>query len=252
MAERRAPDESPHPDARRASTYYDRIAERYDDQVDGEALNRTTRDAFRPRVSELAGDGGTILDFGCGTGTDAAWYADRGHRVLAYDISAGMVDRLCSRFPEHVGRRRIIPIAGGLRDLEFALESRRVDVVASNFAVLNHFDDLDGPFRMLASALRPGGSLVASVLNPFQRDDVRRLWWWRGLVESLRTGAIPFRGEVTTYRHFVRTIRRMAHPYFAHVEVGHADDAGRWSSEPLRWRDAMRPQFVFLVLRKAA
>ena len=253
MAEQHAADEFRHPDTRRISTYYDRVAAQYDDQVDGHELNRTTRDAFRPRVSELAGPAGTILDFGCGTGTDAAWYADRGHRVYAYDISAGMVDVLCARFSEHVARRRIIPIAGSLAELESALRPRApVDAVASNFAVLNHFHDLDAPFHMLASLLRPGGSLVASMLNPFQRDDVRRLWWWRGLLESLRTGSIPYHGEVTTYRHFVGTIRRMARPHFAHVEVGHADATGRWSNEPLGWRDAMGPHFLFVALRKDA
>src|SRR5215207_6000620 len=89
--------------------FYDRAACGFDQQVVGLACNRTTRDAFRVRVSDLAGSGATILDFGCGTGIDAAWYASRGYRVIAYDVSAGMVDVLRSRCADAIALGRILP-----------------------------------------------------------------------------------------------------------------------------------------------
>jgi ubiquinone/menaquinone biosynthesis C-methylase UbiE len=60
-------------------------------------------------VSALVGTGGTILDFGCGTGTDAAWYAERGHRVVAYDVSSGMVEVLREQLAEAIARNVSCP-----------------------------------------------------------------------------------------------------------------------------------------------
>jgi SAM-dependent methyltransferase len=238
-------------DVRRTSAYYDRTASEYDRQVEGLAVNRTIRDAFRPRVSELAGPAGAIVDFGCGTGTDAAWYAARGHHVVAYDISAGMVNVLRSVHADTVARGQIVPVAGSLDDLDQVLRPLApVDAIAANFAVLNHVRDLEPLFRVLSSHVRPGGSLVASLLNPVLLADMRQRWWWRGALQSLRSGAIAFRGDVTTYRHYVRAVRRAARPHLELAEVGRSDAEGRWSSGHVGWREAMKQQFVFVVLRK--
>jgi SAM-dependent methyltransferase len=240
-----------HSDVRRTSAYYDRTATEYDRQVEGLAANRAIRDAFRSRVSELAGASGTILDFGCGTGTDAAWYEARGHRVVAYDISSGMVNVLRSVNVDAVARERILPVAGNLDDLEQTLRTLPpVDAIAANFAVLNHVHDLEPLFHTLSTHLRSGASLVASLLNPVHRSDMRQRWWWRGALQSLRSGAIEYRGDVTTYRHYLRTIRRASRPHLELSEVGRTDADGRWSSERMGWREVVRQQFVFVVLRK--
>jgi SAM-dependent methyltransferase len=242
-----------HGDERRTAAYYDHIAPSYDAQVDGDAHNRVMRDAFRTRVSTLGRMGGTILDFGCGTGMDAAWYAARGHRVVAYDVSSGMVDALRARCPDDVAHGRIVPVAGTLGDLEPVIARHGpAAVVAANFAVLNHFADLGPILRFLASHLRADGVIVASLLNPVREGDMRQVWWWKGLLTSLRSGAITFRGDVTTHRHFVRTVGRAAAPRLTIAEVAHVDGERRWSTERLEWRVAMRENFVFVVLRKAA
>jgi SAM-dependent methyltransferase len=237
----------------RTAAYYDRIASTYDAQVDGDARNRAMRDAFRSRVSLLAKMGGTILDFGCGTGTDASWYAERGHRIVAYDVSSGMVDVLRARSADDVAGGRIVPVAGTLSDLDPVLEAHApFAAISANFAVLNHFADLAPLFRFLGARLRADGAIVASLLNPMREGDMRQRWWWRGLPGSLSSGAITFRGDVTTHRHFLKAIRRAAEPALVVAEVAHIDAAGRWSAEPLAWRGAMREPFVFVVLRRSA
>lgn len=239
-------------DERRTAAYYDRIAPSYDAQVDGDSRNRAMRDAFRTRASTLARMGGTILDFGCGTGNDAAWYAARGHRVVAYDVSPGMVDELRARSARDVAHGRIVPVAGTLGDLAAVLAANApVAAIAANFAVLNHFADLAPILRFLGTHLRADGAIVASLLNPVREGDMRQSWWWRGLPSSLSSGAITFRGDVTTHRHFVKTIRRAAEPELVVAEVAHVDAAGKWSIEPLGWRSAMQEPFLFVVLRKS-
>jgi SAM-dependent methyltransferase len=239
------------PDLLRTASYYDRTAAAYDAQVDGLADNRAIRDAFRSRVAMLAGAGRTILDFGCGTGIDAAWYAERGHRVIAYDISPAMLKVLRSRCVDAIARGAVIPIVpGDFKSLESTLKRiAPLGAIAANFAVLNHVEDLAPLLASLSTYLAADGSLVASVLNPWYRGDMRRRWWWRGLLGSLRTGAITVRGDVTTYRHFMRTILRRLPPTLGLVDVGRSDATGWKSLGSTTPGFASTEQFQFLVLR---
>ena len=221
--------------------------------MDGLAENRAIRGAFRGRVSALAGPSGSVLDFGCGTGSDAHWYAAHGHPVVAYDISPGMVDELRVRCADYILAGRITPVVGDLPELERVLhEQPPLGVVAANFAVLNHFETIGPLLRTLAPFLRPGGVLVASLLNPLYSGDTSRLGWWKTQLASWWRGRVTNRGAVTTHRHYLRTIRRMARPHFALVEVGHADAEGRWSPAPLDWRAKLRQQFDFVILRRSS
>ena len=233
--------------------HYDRTAAEYDRQVDGIALNRATRAAFRTRVSELAGPTATILDFGCGTGTDAAWYAEQGHRVVAYDVSAGMVEVLRERCAKEIARGRVVPVVGDLRTLAEALRPLApIDAVAANFAVLNHLADLEPVLALLAPFLRSGGVIIASLLNPLQRTDPRRRWWLKRMWINLWRDTVTVAGMVTTHRHHVRTVRRMALRLYTLDEVAHVDGAERWSTSRLGWRELRRREFRFVVLRKRA
>jgi len=223
---------------RATEAFYDTVASRYDVEVDSTA-NVKLRDHFRRLVSTMAGEHGTILDFGCGTGTDAAWYAVGGHRTFAYDISSGMVDILRRRCVREIADGRVVPIAGGLDRLESELEKTGpLAAVAANFAVLNHMNDLRPVFGMFASHLAPRGAVVANVLNPFYWRDMRQMWWWRNVIRGVGTGSIRFAGDVTTYRHFVPTIASMATPAFT-LEKPNST-----------WRNTFAMNFRLLVLRK--
>jgi SAM-dependent methyltransferase len=238
-------------DIARVGSHYDRVAAHYDEQVNGLPLNRLIRDVFRQRVATLVPHSGTLLDFGCGTGTDAAWYAERGYRVIAYDISSAMVDVLRARCSADIAQGRIVPVVGGLRELDETLQGcSSLDGIAANFAVLNHLHDLRPLFETLASRLRPDAPLVASLLNPLHGATLRRPGWWRVIALSRVTGRVVTRGAVTTYRHFVWMIRRMARRYFHVAEVARIDEAGRWLPALRTWRDATRDEFYFVVLRR--
>jgi SAM-dependent methyltransferase len=211
---------------RATASFYDAAAARYDTEVDVPVLNATLRNAFCRRVSSMAGVGNAILDFGCGTGTDAAWYASRGHHVIAYDISRGMVAVLRDRCATGIAEKRVTALAGDLDVLLKELDrAGHVSAVAANFAVLNHVRDLRPLFLALAPHVARGGNLLATILNPFYRRDMREGWWWRGMPRSLFAGSIRVIGDVTTYRHFRRTVRRMAAPHFALAEWRSASNA---------------------------
>ena len=232
--------------------FYDATAARYDAEVDGPTANAALRAAFRRRVSAAAGAGTPILDFGCGTGTDASWYAAHGHRVIAYDPSHGMLAVLRERCAAEIAEDSIRPIAGDLEllveELEFA---GPVAAIAANFAVLNHVRDLRPLFGTLAPYLVRDGVIVAIVLNPFYWRDMTHGWWWRGLPRSLWTGSLKVAGRVTTYRHYMRAVRRMASPHFELVEQKGASIVVNARS-PARelLRETLADNFLFLLLRK--
>ena len=196
----------PDEDQQRTASYYDAVAGRYDQDVDGAPGNAAIRLAFCELVSRSAGPSGRILDYGCGTGTDAHWYATHGHPVLAYDISSGMVDQLKARNASLIRDGRIVPVDGLLDDAMRA--HGRVGVIAANFAVLNHVNDLRALAGELAGYLTDDGLLIASMINPFFRRDVKTGWWWRAALKSSHRGRITLDGLVTTHRYFMSEVRR--------------------------------------------
>lgn len=240
----RSNDQPPHGAPGDATArFYDEVAAGYDAQVDGRTDSAGVRLSFCERVTAVAGPGGLILDFGCGTGTDAAWYVARGHRVMAYDVSPGMVDVLRERCKDEIQSGHITPAAGLLDAMVHVLEgSGPVSAIAANFAVLNHVHELKPLLHLLASHLAPQGALVASFLNPFYRRDMLRAWWWRSALRSAWKGAIRMEGNVTTYRHFVGAIRKAAEPDFVLEEVRAASGSALLGT--------LDSSFLFVVLRR--
>lgn len=232
----------------RTAEYYDRAATAYDAQVDGRESNRSVRRALRERVAAVTSPGGTVLDFGCGTGIDAEWYAARGITVVAYDISSGMVDQLRIRCAHEIAVHRIIPVVGDLDALAQSLESvPRPETVAANFAVLNHFADLHAIITRLADFVVSDGSIVASLLSPFHGPDIRRRWWWTGAARAMGTGAITVHGDVSTHRFLPRTIRRAGRPRLELLELSGAPET---DSGSVHARRLLGAQFWLAVWKR--
>src|SRR5262249_60298929 len=102
---------------------------------------------------------GTALDAACGTGRHARWLRARGHRVIAVDGSAEMLDVARAAEPE---------IDWRLGDLSaLPVETASVDLVVCALA-LTHCEDVRGPVAELARGLGPGGRLVVSGFHPLQ------------------------------------------------------------------------------------
>src|SRR4051812_10995119 len=117
-------------------------------------------DATFPRPSRL-------IDLRCGTGLDAVRLARAGHQVTATDWSAKMVERTVERAArERVAQRvRALPI--GAHELERLDGDGTYDGAYSNLGPLNCVPDIAGVARECARLLRPGGSLVFTVIGRF-------------------------------------------------------------------------------------
>jgi arsenite methyltransferase len=126
--------------------------------------------------------GATVLDLGCGAGTDlliAAQMAGPGGHVIGVDMTAGML-----------ARARDSADAMGLTNIELhesLIESlpvpdESVDVVISN-GVVDLVPDKDAVFSEIDRILRPGGRLqIADVVihKELSEDARRRIDLWTG------------------------------------------------------------------------
>ncbi len=169
----------------RVARAYDRLADGYDGQV---AAARWIRERVWERLDALIPAGSVVADVTAGTGLDAAHLAARGVRVIACDISAGMLSRLHERAPDVETR---------LADFNRLDLGREVDAIISTFAGLNTAPDLQEFAAVAARHLRPGGLLYIHVLNRWALVDIGRRaagGQLRGLLASrraVRLGDLP-------------------------------------------------------------
>ena len=97
--------------------------------------------------------GGRLLDFGCGSGRDSAYFSSRGFEVTAVDGS----EELCKRVKENYG---IESRCMRFEDIAFAEEFDAIWACAS----LLHVKKTDMPniMKKVSMALKPGGVLYVS------------------------------------------------------------------------------------------
>nr|WP_240732421.1 MULTISPECIES: class I SAM-dependent methyltransferase [Dyella] len=142
---------------------FDSVAADYDGPRGNNELIQRMRATMWATVQQRVPTGGALLDLGCGTGLDALEFARLGYQVLATDWSPAMVGRTQARaafaglesrlLAEHVGTHQLDRIQD-----EF-------DGIYSNFGPLNCVPDLRAVSRECARLLRPGGTLVFSVIG---------------------------------------------------------------------------------------
>ena len=79
---------------REAREYWDKEAERFDDEPDHGLLDPTVRNAWKNLlVNWLPSRPGSVLDIGCGTGSLSVLMAELGHTVTGIDLSPAMIER---------------------------------------------------------------------------------------------------------------------------------------------------------------
>ncbi len=126
--------------------------------TDGNPLIALEEPVVRAWLRESAGK--TVLDVGSGTGRHTQWLQRGGAKVVALDFSEGMMAKARAKvgpgfvlFCRHA-LPAPLPLASGSCDhVVFAL-------------VADHIEALDPVFNEFHRVLRPGGSVVFTVLHP--------------------------------------------------------------------------------------
>jgi SAM-dependent methyltransferase len=148
-------------DLRKTGAYYDAFADVAEERYASNHILVRVREAFRRAVEPYPA--ASVLDLGCGTGTDLDWFAARypGRRYAGIDVSPRMVE---------LARARLAPRGmrierGCTEDLPRVFPGERFDLVYSFFGPLNTEPDLTIAVEALTQAVAPGGVLVLTFVN---------------------------------------------------------------------------------------
>ena len=141
------------PDPRKVR-FWDRIARKYaaDPIADVAGYEATLR-----RVQSLLSTDQDVLEIGCGTGTTALRLAPFTRRLLATDISAGMI----AIAGEKLASRPVPQLQFALADADLQHFTKGAFDVVLAFSLLHLVTDLDRTLELAVQALRPGGLLIS-------------------------------------------------------------------------------------------
>ena len=177
-----------------ASAAFDRIAETYDSAFTHSAVGSAQRTLVQESLHERFHVGQRILEMNCGTGEDALRLAETGVRVVACDISEGMIaiarKKLSSKDPAPLVEFAVC----ANEDLDALEVPGNFDGAFSNFGGLNCTADLAAVARKLAGLVRPGGEVLICLMGRMCIWEA--VWYgtqgnWRKAFRRFRSGGIP-------------------------------------------------------------
>lgn len=157
-----------HPgfDLNETARAFDTHARNYDAIVEPNAILRAMRAALQREVERRVPPGAALLDVGCGTGLDAAHFAQKGYRVTAIDPSREMVEQTRQRIARANLQNRVRVEHAGAQDIG-RLDGQTFDAIYSDLGPLNCVSDLPAFARSCAWLVKPRGCLVFSVMGRY-------------------------------------------------------------------------------------
>jgi len=158
---------------RRSRDFFDRIAGEWD-AVGSEFKHGLAR--WRA-LGSLVPPELVVADVGCGTGSMARALACVARRVICIDHSAAMLEQAKRRLAAHADR---VEFRAGELD-RLPLSDGEVDAVFASL-VLHHVPDVIAALREMRRALKPGGRLVITDLEPHKES------WMAEAMADLRLG----------------------------------------------------------------
>jgi SAM-dependent methyltransferase len=204
---------------------FDAVASSYDRSNTENRTLSDMRERVRSAVSEAVAPNAHLLDLGCGPGADVVHFANRGHQVTAIDWSPAMV-RESHRRVSMAGLSDAVAVHHlGIQELD-RLPPGRFDAAYSNFGPLNCVPDLATSARLIASRIRRGGVIVASVIGrvcPWELSLYLARGDWSRATVRFRGGPVPVpldgRQVWTSYYTPARFARTFADAGFSTVSL---------------------------------
>ncbi|RKR83537.1 ubiquinone/menaquinone biosynthesis C-methylase UbiE [Mucilaginibacter gracilis] len=139
----------------------------FDEIYAGNTIVTYKRERVRARVLNYLKPNSNILELNSGTGEDATFFAEKGHRVHATDISTGMQTQLRKKAALYGLDQQISTELCSYTNLSALQNQGPYDLIFSNFAGLNCTDKLDGVLLSLSPLLKTGGFVTLVLLPKF-------------------------------------------------------------------------------------
>lgn len=147
------------------SANFDAIAGHYDDHFTESVIGKAQRKlVWNYLEKSLPKHKLKILEINCGTGKDADWLAEKGHDVVATDLSAEMI-----AVAKQKRNLKIQFETAGFSDLKELFYGQKFDLIFSNFAGLNciSIQELAALQHDFKSLLKPEGRFIGIFLGKY-------------------------------------------------------------------------------------
>lgn len=201
--------------------YYDAIAADYDKIMSEDDRNLYVRSVVSGKFLSVV-HGGYVLDFGGGTGQDLGWLIQRQYRIVFCEPSRAMRAIAMQREETRIAEPAVIFFEDERADFrnwkDFFPFGQQMDAVLANFAVLNCIPDLKCLFDKLTLALKPGGHVLALVLDDHLLMRLRSNT--KGTIGSFFSGSpvelnIDYKNQQQkVYIHSIKTIKSVSKEKF--------------------------------------
>ena len=106
-----------------------------------------------------------ILELNSGTGTDAVFFAKKGYKVLATDLSDGMIEKIELKV-NHEKLSGLIDVLQCSYTKLDTIQNRKFDFIFSNFGGLNCVSDLNLVTKHFPSVLENNGIVCLVIMPP--------------------------------------------------------------------------------------
>ena len=168
----------------------------FDELYAGNTIIKYKRERVRNHVLQFLLPGSSILELNSGTGEDALFFAQKGFKVHATDLSTGMQNELKRKVVLTGMEERVSTEICSYTQLGQLKNKGPYEHIFSNFAGLNCTNELDIVLASFNDLLKPGGTVTLVILPKFC------LW------ETL----LVFRGKFrTAFRRFFSSDGSKAH-----------------------------------------
>jgi len=139
----------------------------FDGLYSGNTIVNYKRERVREHVLALLQVNSLILELNSGTGEDALFFAQSGHKVHATDLSAGMQQELTRKVKNAGMQGQISNELCSFTKLGQLTNKGPYDLIFSNFAGLNCTNELDKVLASFPGLLKPDGIVTLVVLSKF-------------------------------------------------------------------------------------
>lgn len=132
-----------------------------------DAIIQYKRSRVRAHILSYLKGGNTLLELNCGTGADALYFAERGFRVHATDLSPIMLDVLNQKREVYPAGSRVTTEPCSFTRLDELKNRGPYDYLFSNFGGLNCTGELDSVLQSLDPLVKPGGYVTLVIISRF-------------------------------------------------------------------------------------
>jgi ubiquinone/menaquinone biosynthesis C-methylase UbiE len=140
--------------------YYDHIADKYNDIQINTSLHMKIREQVADLFKSIV-KGGSVLDFGGGTGMDLPWLCEAGYQVFFYEPSQEMKKNAINAI-EKYNLNQHVNIIDSVTDGKL---KNNIGSVLANFAVLNSIQNISSTFEYFSKILEPKGTIFILVID---------------------------------------------------------------------------------------